>query len=931
MKNPAGRDSSRRSWPVPRVGQLARSDYCLAVRSLLLILAVSLAILGTCVLRQPEVGGPANDVGETVTTSAASEPDAAASSTPDMRAPIQRQNVQPTTALRVRVAGYNDNAKPFSVAAWRQNNDGKWSKHAVGASDESGAAVVAITAGRYRISFDAPKVVRAPLPQWYDVREGEVRDLTVRLPKPCPVTGRILNAAGEPLPGVAVTLSQWAASVPDTGFSWCRTKSDLSGRFRLPLLAPGHSSLLLKHPAHALRTCGTGECIAGHTTDLGDLKLSRGLQLRGRVVDVDGKPLVDATVMLTASKRVITTDAVGRFALDRVVDGATLLVTCDGYVEESVTVGDTPSFYGYQQPAWSDPSKPLDLKLVRGLRIVGKIACDHLPVKVIVHTCSDRITWQTEPAVDGYGKFRTKGLRGGRTKIQAYAPGFGYSEMLEIDLKEDGQEVALTVHPTMSLAVKVVDERKVPVAGAAVTIKGYTDHRTFPCVFGERDNVTTKPTDAHGVVVFDGVHNGTWKIKVAASGHLTGEAKVALMPETAEQVVSVQRAARLEVSVRDAPPELAEDLRVYCRSTSGGGDQQQFRLHDAAAGIDLLAGTYEVTCGPKRRAKAMLGTRAALVPAQTVAAVAGETQHCELVYHAMPRVKGRLLLPAFVEGPVKVYAMRPDAWPKRRENAHFLGFSLDVYATRADCEPDGSFEFHLAEHGSWLFVAKFATSPVPVQLGVLDLDGEATPTFRVPGVMVRGSLHPDFRRADGRWPRLLLVPSFLSSHDPFYQVGGHDLYSLPSRTPSQRFGQQPRPNGSFLIGPLESDVWTLTVRDERQVLLARDLQVGAAPIDLGEVPVPGAGPLTVLVGNAGDDQAAVLRQVGKDPADKSAYLMFAKCKDGAFRFGKVPFGNYRLQLMYSMLSVSFPAGQTVALQHTKDGVEPSSITFPDKK
>ncbi|MFK7742541.1 MAG: carboxypeptidase regulatory-like domain-containing protein [Planctomycetota bacterium] len=869
-----------------------------------------------------------------------------------------RSTAQPASGLRVHVLAGGTRTAQLRLTCWRQQHGGTWARHATGKTDAAGIALLAVTQGRYRISLDAPKVVRAPLRKIYSVRSAVLRDIVIRVPAPCTAAGRVVDATGRPLPMATVTLQPWVLRSNDASGVWPQTQTDASGRFLLPLLAPGRASLRITHPGHPQADHSTGELAAGLTADVGDIRLAKGGQLRGRVISTAGEPLPDARVAVVGTQRSASTDPKGRFELVGVASHSLLYVTCDGHRSKSVKTGSEQPYYPMGALHWSNPDQPLDIELERGLRIQGSVTSDHLPVEVLAQLHVDHMWTQYTPAVDAQGTFVIKDLQAGQLRIQARAPGFGYSDLLSFDLTKDTSDLALTVRPTRTLRIQVVDEARSWLSGATVTIRGHSlgsSSGGFRSIFGLDRTVEAKRTDPHGIATYEGVFDGTWTIQVAADGHKHHEEELELQPSATSDaraqnekphVVPLTSQARLQVTVRDVPLAWADELRIYCLDTQSDRRAKTVPLHEMAAGIDLPPGAYELALGPAQNATAMLGQRNESVPTQAVTLAAGHRTTRSFTYIAMPRVRGQLLLPGSLAAPTHVYAMRPEAWTKCCEDAHFLNFHLDTVASRAPCAADGSFEYLLAEKGRWLFVASFATSPIPLRLGEANIEGAATPTFQVPGSMLQGSLHPDFRRRDGTWPQMLLVPPFLSSHDPFYQPSPLSQdFSSAFPSPMQMFRFRPDANGRFAMGPLQPDNWTLTLRDRRQLLLARDIPVGTDLVDLGEQPRPASGTLTVAVRNFRESQAAILRTAA------GAYLLSASnvatnnvassngpaaepndgtTPTGTLTYGTLPYGAYRLELGTDLAALFISSETFVDIQHTPTGTTPASILFTVK-
>lgn len=159
----------------------------------------------------------------------------------------------------------------------------------------------------------------------FDPIEGP---LHLKVQKPVTQTGIVLNEAGDPVPGVTVTLVReflgertrplqgWLA------FDLQVTTTDAHGRFTLQRLRAGHISLMLDHPDYARTITRDRDPGLRIPTDEIRVTIKRGVTLRGRVVDPAGRPLPGVSVRLTTynvahrslGEWQVTTDAAGEFA-----------------------------------------------------------------------------------------------------------------------------------------------------------------------------------------------------------------------------------------------------------------------------------------------------------------------------------------------------------------------------------------------------------------------------------------------------------------------------------------------------------------------------------------------------------------------------------------------------------------------------------------
>jgi protocatechuate 3,4-dioxygenase beta subunit len=152
----------------------------------------------------------------------------------------------------------------------------------------------------------------------------------------CTVRGRTVDAQGQPLAGVAVSLNGWVANDQRLA-AWLKDHdepkriaeqrtTDADGRFEFSFWPPPPFQFSLRLRADGVATWGTrwSELEPGATKDLGDVQLERGTLLHGRVVDAEGAPKAKVTVRIdgAASRRAengfetwtsATTDGTGAF------------------------------------------------------------------------------------------------------------------------------------------------------------------------------------------------------------------------------------------------------------------------------------------------------------------------------------------------------------------------------------------------------------------------------------------------------------------------------------------------------------------------------------------------------------------------------------------------------------------------------------------
>lgn len=185
------------------------------------------------------------------------------------------------------------------------------------------------------------------------------------------ITGRVVDAAGEPLAGVSVQGEAEGDDAGERGSFWITTGDAGDGRFTTNDTTPGTYAL-------RVRASGAGEAsrtgvkvVAGRTTDVGTIALERGGVVTGTVIDADGQGIPGATVLALRDVHnrrrddpKAETDAAGAFEIRGVRPGKVeVQVSHPAYVSGGAS--------GVEVDPEKDPT-PVRIVLVRGGRIEGR-------------------------------------------------------------------------------------------------------------------------------------------------------------------------------------------------------------------------------------------------------------------------------------------------------------------------------------------------------------------------------------------------------------------------------------------------------------------------------------------------------------------------------------------------------------------------------
>ena len=190
-------------------------------------------------------------------------------------------------------------------------------------------------AGRFRFASVVPGLVPVSacargLAPWHEdvaVRAGSRESLTIRLRPGVTLFGKVSDGAGHPLAKVEIQGGDW----DQLGHRSVSSAAD--GTYRLEGLAVGTLTMQASHDKYG-STSQSFDFVAGEQRRW-DPVLSAGLQLRGRVVDIDDKPIKSVMVEAMLERRkdddrwhgFENTDAEGRFTLNNCKQGQTIRIS----------------------------------------------------------------------------------------------------------------------------------------------------------------------------------------------------------------------------------------------------------------------------------------------------------------------------------------------------------------------------------------------------------------------------------------------------------------------------------------------------------------------------------------------------------------------------------------------------------------------------
>lgn len=336
------------------------------------------------------------------------------------------------------------------------------------ASDEDGRFVLEdLNPGV--VNLEARSGDHRPAELRLEVEAGEERDdLRLELAPGAAVEGRVLDAAGSPLPDARVT-----QVVSQPGTRGASDTTDADGRYRLGGLAPGSHSFAAEHPDHVrsvrdLEVTGTSHRL--------DFRLEAGLSVSGRVVGTAGEPVDGALVWLRPaggrgffSRRLsATTGEDGAFTVRGVEPGRYRLSARDdgaatAELEEPVEVVGSPV-------------QGLVLRFEPGAAVVGRVLgaeLDDLSRLVVMAAPLDGGGTPARGNVDYEGRFRVEGVTPGTWMVMTLL-GQGEpmaTEQVEVEPGQSEVHVDLDVTGGYTLSGQVLFGGE-PYSGARVQVLG---------------------------------------------------------------------------------------------------------------------------------------------------------------------------------------------------------------------------------------------------------------------------------------------------------------------------------------------------------------------------------------------------------------------------------------------------------------------------
>lgn len=368
------------------------------------------------------------------------------------------------------------------------------------------------------IGTDAPMhqiLSRTPAP-------GEIVDLgDVELPDAGVITGVVLDDEGEPLPGALVRAADLPGSLaaffpverfdPDGALlirekqspvrvvempAWVKgafdnlpipqARTDAEGKFRLVGVIPG-SNLLATTMQNFLSDMKPSiQVKAGQVKDVGSIRLKRGEELTGQVVDTAGKPVADAEVLagstlsvapVDLAQKLVRSNAEGKFTGQGFAPGKVTVAARRGkghawvLAEPQQILGvvtvTLPAAFGLDVTVTLADGKPAKEPRFRLLQGRGGDGAAEMAVMGLVPP----IDLKDRLRANGEGQWRIDNLTEGRYTLVADAPGHAAAfHAFEVTTADQAVQLALPLQ--QQFVVRVLTHEEKPLRNVAIYGEG---------------------------------------------------------------------------------------------------------------------------------------------------------------------------------------------------------------------------------------------------------------------------------------------------------------------------------------------------------------------------------------------------------------------------------------------------------------------------
>ncbi|WPB77902.1 carboxypeptidase regulatory-like domain-containing protein [Archangium violaceum] len=420
-------------------------------------------------------------------------------------------------------------------------------------------------ASRYRVSSSLVNVPKAGL---------QAQDFT--LEPSLLIEGRVLNAAGQPLPGVKL---EWRAETGEARGAWRNSTSGEDGTFVLKALEPVSHRLWARHEDF-LPTAQTVQAPASGV----QVVLRAGARVEGEVVDEKELPVPQARVQLLSveepgedgldSSRETRTDERGRFTLQGLEPGGYRVSAWSGTGAEARTNTRSLAVSGTE-------TGRVRLQFPVGLSLSGLVvdgagkpvpeATLHLSTEELddPEQAIDFQEWQGKPRTGADGRFQVRHLAAGSYRLYASARGHDFDQAMN-GLGDAEHDPGIKVRAGAT-GVRIVLEKLARIRGRVVRPDGtpvtrfLIDHRMVADSQGAFDLPITRSGKKTLAFTAPGLTGTTRELSLTQGVDAElGEVVLTQSREVRGRVVDAETGAPVagaEVAVDDDPSALERKLQ----------------------------------------------------------------------------------------------------------------------------------------------------------------------------------------------------------------------------------------------------------------------------------------------------------------------------------------------------------------------------------
>ena len=201
---------------------------------------------------------------------------------------------------------------PYEVQL-RQTHEGNPVTNLIGESTKFNNADGTFTiecpqSGTFRVQASAPGFAPSFSDEFRFTQSQNMNGVTVRLTQGGGIVGRLVDGEGNPVPRPRITThdNTWTNSLFDkalgdqfpTNITSAAATGNMDGKFRLKLLKPETYQLRIRAAGFCELTLRDVLVTEGNETDAGEIKMIKGGEITGTVINLAGQPFVGAVVRL---------------------------------------------------------------------------------------------------------------------------------------------------------------------------------------------------------------------------------------------------------------------------------------------------------------------------------------------------------------------------------------------------------------------------------------------------------------------------------------------------------------------------------------------------------------------------------------------------------------------------------------------------------